>query len=220
MHLRAMPILVVFLLGSMLPAFAQKPPATSPEGQGHADRVALEAWIGSLSGDRRSGADFWGQERSKPKPVSCLAADGSSSPEFVAGCQEAQRRLALPDVRRRTEPDYRKGWNVEVVSIDASRPVSPPAALPSGGSRPVQVAPETWYVGSLRDRTCFLTTDAFEGSRNPEEVVKTFGQAGIIYVIRRSDNGIITLHSVREPNNIIPLFKDKEFCEYAMKAVR
>ena len=220
MHLRGLPALAVILLGSMLAAYAQQSPATSLEGQGHADRMSFEAWMGSLSGDRRRGADFWGQERSKAKAVSCLAADGSLLPEFVSGCQEAQRRLALPDVRRRTEPDYRKGWNADVMSTDAARPVLPSAVAPNGGSRPVQRPPEIWYVGSLQDRTCFLTTDVFEGAKNPEEVVSTFEQARIFYVIRRSDNGMVTLHNSRDPNNVIPLFKDKAFCEYAVKVVR
>ncbi len=72
----------------------------------------------------------------------------------------------------------------------------------------------------MRDRTCFLTVDNFEGARTPEEVVKVFEKARIFYLIRRSENGMVSLHNTRDPDSIIPLFKDKEFCEYAMKMVR
>ena len=123
-----MPFLFASLIGSSLSAYAQQPDTNSPEAQGHVDRVSFETWIGSLNGDQRRGAEFWVQERSKPKAVSCLATDGSSVPEFVAGCQKAQSRLALPDVRRRTEPDYRNGWNASVSASDAGQPNATPTS--------------------------------------------------------------------------------------------
>jgi hypothetical protein len=99
----------------------------TPEAQGHIDRVGFETWIGSLSGDQRRGADFWAAERSKPKPASCSAA--APSPDYTSGCQEAQRRLAPFDVRRKTEPSYRKGWSAPVTEATASEPSSPPPPL-------------------------------------------------------------------------------------------
>jgi len=36
---------------------------------------------------------------------------GHSDPAFVAGCKTAQQRLASIDVRRKTEANYRWGWN-------------------------------------------------------------------------------------------------------------
>lgn len=101
---------------------------TSSEAQGHADRMTFEAWIGSLNGDERRGADFWAAERSKPKPVSCIAV--VLGPDYTSGCQEAQRRLAVLDVRRKTEPDYRKGWNA---------PLADAAALSSADTSPLAV---------------------------------------------------------------------------------
>lgn len=218
MQLSVAPFLLALLVGGSFFAYAQQPAANSPEAQGHLDRVSFETWFIGLSGDQRRGAEFWSQERSKSKPVSCLATDGSSVPGFVAGCQEAQRRLALPDVRRRTESDYRKGWNAEVAIANAGRlDAAPAVANANSGSQAAPAEAENWYVGSPQDRTCFLTRDAFEGARTPEEVVATFKQAGIIYIIHRSDNGMITLHNISDPNSILALFKDKDFCQAAMK---
>jgi hypothetical protein len=106
---------------------APMPDNGSPEAQGHADRVMFEAWIAGLSGDQRRGADFWAAERSKPKPASCMAT--APSPEYTSGCQEAQRRLTSFDVRRKSEPDYRKGWNAPVIETAAPGPI--PTSTPT-----------------------------------------------------------------------------------------
>ncbi len=134
--------LFALLVGGPSFIYAQQPAVNPPEMQGHADRVSFETWFSTLSGDQRRGAEFWAQERSKPRPVSCLATDGSSASEFVAGCQEAQRRLALPDVRRRTEPDYRKGWNADIVIAEQARP-SPAQGIPEAASGRPDAAPVT-----------------------------------------------------------------------------
>lgn len=126
---RVTPFLVAAVLWSM-PAAAQQTAVVSSEAQGRADRLTFEGWISTLGVDLRKGADFWVQERSKPKAVSCLAAEGNPTPEFISGCQEAQQRLALPDVRRRTEPEYRKGWNADVAIAAVGRPETSIANAP------------------------------------------------------------------------------------------
>jgi hypothetical protein len=75
--------------------------------QGLADRKALEDWFASSSGDYHVGALYWAAQRSLPHPGSCAALGGDRS----AGCFASQGRLATSDVRRKTEPDYRQGWN-------------------------------------------------------------------------------------------------------------
>jgi hypothetical protein len=80
---------------------------TTAYEQGRNDRIAWESWFNSLSGDYRAGAFYWSGERSLPRPGSCA----SPKPEFTAGCVAAQGRLAASDARRKTEPDYRAGWN-------------------------------------------------------------------------------------------------------------
>lgn len=117
-------VLALLLLGAAS-ASAQQ---VTPEAQGHVDRVGFEDWIKSLPTTQRTGADFWAAERNKPAPVSCLGTDQAADPEFVAGCQDAQRRLALPDVRRKTEPSYRIGWNAPVSVAAAPSPRAVPEA--------------------------------------------------------------------------------------------
>ena len=85
-------------------------PLTAPTpsfSQGYADRASWELWVAQQSGSYRQGADYWASQRSLPKPGSCATGD----PTFSAGCNEAQRRLSLSDVRRKADPEYRRGWN-------------------------------------------------------------------------------------------------------------
>jgi hypothetical protein len=144
--------------------------------------------------------------------------EGNSLPEFVSGCQEAQRRLALPDVRRRTEPDYRNGWNADVPVTDAMRPAPPRATTNLAPSTPATTT-ESWYIGSISDKMCFLTSDTFDGAKTPEEVVANFKKAGIVYLINRNSNGTVTLHDMNDRNNILFLAKDKDFCVFLMKYI-
>ena len=54
---------------------------------------------------------FWGTERSKQNPKPCYLSIGSAAATFRQGCVAAKQFLDPTDVRRRTEPDYRQGWN-------------------------------------------------------------------------------------------------------------
>lgn len=94
-------------------ATASLPPVMSAAYlAGLGDRKAWESWFGSLGGPAKDGASFWASQRSLPHPVSCENGGGATpSPDWVAGCQKAAELLAPSDVRRRLEPDYRKGWN-------------------------------------------------------------------------------------------------------------
>jgi hypothetical protein len=89
------------------PATAQEPPAFQ---QGLADRNNWEQWFGSLSGPYLDGASFWAGHRSDPRAPSCNGT-GSTGVAFTSGCLTAQQRLAAADVRRKSDPDYRRGWN-------------------------------------------------------------------------------------------------------------
>jgi len=79
--------------------------------QGHTDRQAWETWFGALTGDYRAGAEWWAGERSLPRPEPCNAAPRSTGADWTAGCIAAQQRLVVPDERRKTDPDYWRGWN-------------------------------------------------------------------------------------------------------------
>ena len=75
------------------------------------DRRAWEQWFAGLSGDYRAGALYWSAQRSLPQPGQCFGPAGQNLGPWTAGCVEAQQRLAAPDALRRSEPDYRLGWN-------------------------------------------------------------------------------------------------------------
>jgi len=86
--------------------------ATSPAfTQGLADRQACETWFAGLSGQYKAGAEFWAGQRSLPNPAGCYAAGGRDLGAWSEGCVAAQRLLGPSDARRKSEPEYRLGWN-------------------------------------------------------------------------------------------------------------
>lgn len=88
-------------------------PQPAPEfQQGLADRRNWETWFAGLTGDYRSGAEYWASHRSLPRPGSCYSSSEGQTPgDWVVGCLAAQGQLARSDVRRKAEPEYRRGWN-------------------------------------------------------------------------------------------------------------
>lgn len=101
--------------------------------QGQTDRLAWEAWFATLTGDNRAGAEYWAANRSLPNPGSCSLSSQSEGSDWASGCFAAQKRLAVPDVRRKTEPAYRLGWNSppatpapETSSTSNDRPATAP----------------------------------------------------------------------------------------------
>ena len=94
------PVLAVLLAW---PAEAQQSPSFQA---GAADRAEYEQWFAGLSGDMHTGALYWATHRSIPKEAHCTSAG-----DELQGCLAAQQRLTPIDARRRTDPDYRLGWN-------------------------------------------------------------------------------------------------------------
>ena len=93
-------------------ATASLPPTLSPSfTSGLSDRKAWESWFASLTGPARDGAAFWASQRSLPHPQPCTGDGSATAPAWVTGCQLASQMLAPFDVRRRREPDYKRGWN-------------------------------------------------------------------------------------------------------------
>ena len=83
---------------------------TSAYADGRRDREAWEEWLTRLPiGSYQDGAFWWSDEHRKRSPGACESPSGDT--QWDAGCRAAQRRIALPDVRRTTEVDYRMGWN-------------------------------------------------------------------------------------------------------------
>ncbi len=92
------------------PSASQSEPSAAYR-QGQADRQSWEIWFASLSGDYRAGADYWAAHRSLPHPEPCGASPPSTGADWSAGCYAAQQKLAVPDARRKSDPDYWRGWN-------------------------------------------------------------------------------------------------------------
>jgi hypothetical protein len=86
---------------------------TSEHSQAYDDgrnaRAAFENWFNGLgAGDFHDGAQYWAGHRSvKPVPTTCHF----TSPSFEQGCLEAKRQLTPSDIRRKTEPEFKVGWN-------------------------------------------------------------------------------------------------------------
>jgi len=143
--------------------------------QGQADRQSWETWFAGVTGDYRAGADYWAAHRSLPSPGSCSAAPPSTGADWTAGCFAAQQKLATVDVRRKTEPDYRLGWNspppvgaplpAPTNSGEAPGAASPPGAttvtpstpsaintpiIPSSQKVPDEVANESMFIDATQ----------------------------------------------------------------------
>jgi hypothetical protein len=100
--------------------------------RGVQDRMAWEAWFNSLIGDMRAGAEYWAGQRSKPVPGNCLG-----TPDFTSGCNQAKIRLTNPDTLRKSQPDYKLGWNLgpPVPGI-----LTPPSSTPPSWQNQDEVA--------------------------------------------------------------------------------
>jgi hypothetical protein len=125
------------LVAAVVTSDAAEPGASMPSPavqQGQADRQAWEAWFNAQIGEFRAGAEYWAAHRSEPSPT-CAVPARSVSPDWSAGCRAAAERLAAPDRRRKTERDYRAGWN---------DPVSTPAAAPAPRA-PERISPGTSF---------------------------------------------------------------------------
>jgi hypothetical protein len=87
------------------------PPPASPFDQGMADRAEWEQWVVALTGDFRRGAEWWAGHRSLPSPGACNGPAAAMNQQFILGCEAAKERLTPRDIKRKSDPDYRRGWN-------------------------------------------------------------------------------------------------------------
>jgi hypothetical protein len=88
-----------------------KPPSASPFDQGLVDRAEWEQWIAAQSGDFRMGADWWAGHRSLKKPGTCDGPAAAGNQQFILGCEAAKARLTPRDIKQKSDPEYRRGWN-------------------------------------------------------------------------------------------------------------
>jgi hypothetical protein len=87
------------------------PPPIPPLDQGLADRAEWEIWAAALSGDFRRGAEWWAAHRSLANPGACNGPAAAMDQQFILGCEAAKARLIRTDSKRKSNPDYRRGWN-------------------------------------------------------------------------------------------------------------
>jgi len=87
------------------------PPPAPPFDQGLAERAEWELWVAALSGDFRRGADWWAGHRSLKDPGACNGPGAAMNQQFVLGCEAAKARLTPRDIKRKSDPEYRRGWN-------------------------------------------------------------------------------------------------------------
>jgi hypothetical protein len=104
--------------------------------QGSQARGQWEQWFNSLpGGDYKTGAFFWASQRSLPNPQTCKQMND----EFYKGCTEAKLKLAPSDALRKTEPDFKTGWNAW--TANATPPAPQPTLAPAAAASAPQPAP-------------------------------------------------------------------------------
>jgi hypothetical protein len=113
----------LLLGGAIVTVLAHVTPIFAGElyDQGLHDRTSWENWFQSLSGDNKVGAEYWAGQRSLPNPGNCLG-----TPDFQRGCNEAKARLTPCDTLRKSQSEYRAGWNAYIAATTAVA-LSPPS---------------------------------------------------------------------------------------------
>jgi len=88
------------------PAFAN-----TSYGDGRRDRLEFEKWVQSLRTqykDMYDGAQYWAARRSDPKVPICPVGTYEG---WTQGCEQAKAKLDPIDKRRKSDADYKAGWN-------------------------------------------------------------------------------------------------------------
>jgi len=123
---------------------AERAMLTPEYAEGRRDRKTWEDWFnGLVIGSYRDGAFWWFGERTKDTPRPCTSPSGDAG--WVAGCRAAQRRLALSDIRWKTEASYALGWESAVATDIPPEPIT---MTESEKARSMTAA----YVDGSRDR--------------------------------------------------------------------
>jgi hypothetical protein len=147
---------------------------------GQRDRILWELWFSSLKGKSLAGAKYWANHRSIPKTPSCADADIDGSYAWQGGCNEARRRLAASDQRRKLDPEYRQGGDAPEPS-DAPEPPNAPepppnnAAIVSSPANAAAPSPQTTEV----DQTLDSFQDVLANAPEPPPKAVTTYNTGI-----------------------------------------
>lgn len=79
--------------------------------KGLEDRKLWDQWFNNLRDSCKDGAAFWASQRSKRNRSSCATAKGSADRYFKRCCMEARGKLDPIDKLRKSDKNYRNGWN-------------------------------------------------------------------------------------------------------------
>lgn len=94
------------------PAQAQNTtPVLTAFDRGSNDRRIWENWFNGLTGGYQQGAAYWAEKRSDSLKPTCFDPQGQSYGDFTNGCLAAKNLITPFDVNRRSDPEYKRGWN-------------------------------------------------------------------------------------------------------------
>jgi gag-polyprotein putative aspartyl protease len=96
---------------SMAPVVPETPQLPVPFKDGLRDRTSWERWFAVTAGEFKDGAEYWAGQRSLTQPGSCYGPMGQHLGDWTAGCLATKPLLTPTDIRRKSEPEYRAGWN-------------------------------------------------------------------------------------------------------------
>lgn len=144
--------------------------------QGLADRTQWEDWLSTLTGSFKDGVNYWAAHRSLRNPGSCPRSGGEGGSDVTGVCLAAQRRLALIDAKRKSDPDYRAGFNSyhqpdAKPSAEAATNVAPHPASSTASS--VQPAP---MVEATPPSRSYVTANFLAFGCNSPENAAALGQ--------------------------------------------
>ncbi len=170
-------------------------PQTVSYQQGAADRDQWDAWFNNQNGSEKDGASFWFDQRGQAHPVQCRVHTSYGN-DWMDGCTSSQRRLTAPDDRRRTDAQYRNGWDKlmpEVRQASAPAPAAPFAPPPVTASippaPPVPEAKETGLGDVFNADMLNVEVPYFEKTVGPAKRVVRLGDDKTIrtYVVEGCD---------------------------------
>lgn len=92
--------------------YTVRPISVSSYDKGLADRTRWQNWLASLNTrpDFERGAFWWSGQRSLPNPGACQGPTAPSQ-EFISGCEAAKQLLSPMDIQRKSNSEYKRGWN-------------------------------------------------------------------------------------------------------------
>lgn len=105
------------------------------------DRTEYESWFAVITGNYKTGVEFWVNHRSKPREAKCFSQGMTPDSEWMHGCLTAQQRMTPWDARRKADSEYRLGWN-SIQSPEVQQAVrSRQGGLESAESLPTKLFP-------------------------------------------------------------------------------